>query len=65
MNRKFIVPIIAVMSAGFVVPVVGCGGGEVKVVAPPPPEVKVDIPPPPPPPPRAGPTGPACPAAAR
>ncbi len=50
MNRKFIVPIIAVMSAGFVVPVVGCGGGEVKVVAPPPPEVKVEVPPPPPPP---------------
>jgi OOP family OmpA-OmpF porin len=50
MNRKFIVPIVAVMSAGFAVPVAGCGGGEVKVVAPPPPAVTVDVPPPPPPP---------------
>jgi outer membrane protein OmpA-like peptidoglycan-associated protein len=62
MNRKFIVPIVAVVTAGFIVPVIGCGGevkAEVKtppvptveVVAPPPPPVPVVVAPPPPPPP--------------
>jgi outer membrane protein OmpA-like peptidoglycan-associated protein len=65
MIRKFIVPVVALVSAGFTVPMVGCGGGEVKAEVkapvvevappppppPPPPPVVVAPPPPPPPPP--------------
>ncbi len=48
MIRKFIVPVIAVVTAGFVLSVAGCGGEEVVVKAP---EPVVAPPPPPPPPP--------------
>jgi outer membrane protein OmpA-like peptidoglycan-associated protein len=47
MIRKFIFPVVALVSAGFMVPVVGCGGEvQAEVKAP-----VVEVPPPPPPPP--------------